>query len=205
MPTEIVLLSGGVEGEYLANVLGQANPKLSVVCVETAEGLAEACLPACDGDGPENGRRLIAYCTNVIVPRKILDHVASPAYNFHPGPPCYPGTGAANFAIYDGATTFGVCAHEMLAKVDSGAIVGVDEFDIPAKTRFIDLEILAYKQMLKLFQRLAPDLACSDLPLLPIDASWGKRKTSKADLERMKGITADMSEDEIRLRWRAFG
>jgi len=207
MPTEIVLLTGGVEGEYLANVLGQANPELSIVCVETADELREACLPSDPAERPDDGQRcrLIAYCTNVIVPPDILDHVASPAYNFHPGPPEYPGSSVAGFAIYDGAKTFGVCAHEMQASVDSGAIVAVDEFDVPENARFTDLEILAYKQMLKLFQRLAPDLACRDEPLTPIDVNWGARKTSKADVERMKEITADMSEDEIRLRWRAFG
>jgi len=207
MPTEIVLLTGGVEGEYLANVLGQANPDLSVVCVETLEGLRDACLSSNSVEESDAGpkRRLIAYCTDVIVPQEILDRVASPAYNFHPGPPAYPGSSAASFAIYDGARTFGVCAHEMKAKVDSGAIVGIGEFDIPENTRFTDLEILAYKQMLTLFQRLAPDLACSDQPLARIDAEWGQRKTSKADVARMKEITADMDEDEIRLRWRAFG
>jgi len=207
MPTEIVLLTGGVEGEYLANVLGHVNPELSVICVETEDELREVCLSAGPDEGADDRRRcrLIAYCTDVIVPQDVLDGVASPAYNFHPGPPEYPGSSAASFAIYDGAETFGVCAHEMQARVDSGAIVGVDAFDIPENARFIDLEILAYKQMLKLFQRLAPDLAGSDQPLPPIDAGWGKRKTSKADVRRMKELTPDMSEDEIRLRWRAFG
>jgi len=207
MLTEIVLLTGGAEGEYLANVLSHANPELSITCVETADELREACLSSGPVERPDDGHddghgcRLIAYC----MPQDVLDGVASPAYNFHPGPPEYPGSSAASFAIYDGAGTFGVCAHEMQARVDSGAIVGVDAFDIPESTRFIDLEILAYKQMLKLFQRLAPDLACSDEPLARLDIKWGERKTSKADVERMKEITADMSEDEIRLRWRAFG
>ncbi len=207
MPNEIVLLTGGVEGPHLANVLVELNPRLFVACVETLDQLRDACLsPAPDGH-PEAGfqRRLIAYCTDVIVPPEILGCVASPAYNFHPGPPAYPGTGVANFAIYDGARTFGVCAHEMEASVDSGTIVGVDEFDIPENIRFMDLELLAYKQLFVLFVRLAPDLACSDQPLAGIDAEWGSRKTTKADLQRMQTVTAEMSEDEIRLRWRAFG
>jgi len=203
MPNEIILLTGGAEGPYLENILKNLNPKMSVVVVETREGLRRACMSPLPND--QFVRRLIAYCTDIIVPQEFLDHVATPAYNFHPGPPAYPGTCVANFAIYEGAKTFGVCAHEMQASVDSGAIVGVDEFDVPENARFIDLEILAYKQLFQLFARLASALACTDAPLNTIDAEWGPHKTTKADLERMKEFTADMSEDEIRRRWRAFG
>jgi methionyl-tRNA formyltransferase len=200
MPKEIVLLTGGVEAPHLSEMLLGLNPALFVTAVETREQLIETC----QQPGAEH-RRLIAYCTNVIVPAEALDAVMAPAYNFHPGPPEYPGACSAGFAIYEGARTFGVSAHEMAERVDAGEIVGVGEFDIPENTRFMDLELLAYGQLFQLFARLAPDLALSDEPLAKMDVAWGGRKTSKADAERMKEITADMSEDEIRLRWRAFG
>ena len=89
-------------------------------------------------------RRLIAFCTSVIVPAEVLDAVMAPAYNFHPGPPTYPGSHVASFAIYDGADMFGATAHEMAAKVDSGPIVGVEWFQVPDGLRFTDLEINAF-------------------------------------------------------------
>jgi len=203
MLNEIVLLTGGVEGPHLAMVLNNHNPDLSIVCAETASELEAACLgPDRDQNSPP---RLIAYCTNVIVPASVLDAVHAPAYNFHPGPPTYPGAHAAGFAIYDGAAHFGVTAHEMERSVDSGVIVGVDWFDLPENSRFTDLELKAYGQLLQLFNRLAPWLATNADPIPALDMGWGERKTTSADVERMKELDADMSEEEIKRRWRAFG
>jgi len=206
MLNEIVLLTGEVEGPHLAAVLTSHNPELSVICAETASELKVACL-AGEAGAPDSGinRRLIAYCTNVIVPASVLDAVTHPAYNFHPGPPTYPGAHASSFAIYEGARRFGVTAHVMERSVDSGAIVGVDWFDVPENERFLDLELKAYGQMLHLFNRLAHWLATSEVPLTELDMSWGARKTTTADYEKMKQFDGDMSEEEIKLRWRAFG
>ncbi|HIM24292.1 MAG TPA: hypothetical protein EYM29_01570, partial [Rhodospirillales bacterium] len=44
-------------------------------------------------------RRLIAFSTSVIVPKAILDGLETPAYNFHPSPPTYPGSHATNFSF----------------------------------------------------------------------------------------------------------
>jgi methionyl-tRNA formyltransferase len=59
--------------------------------------------------------RLIAFTTDVIVPPDILDHLGFGAYNFHPGPPHFPGWAPALFAVHHHATEFGVTAH-MMAK-----------------------------------------------------------------------------------------
>ena len=52
----------------------------------------------------------------------MLDAFAGPSYNFHPGPPNRPGRYPSVFALYDNARHFGITVHEMLPKVDSGAI-----------------------------------------------------------------------------------
>jgi len=203
MPDEIILLTGGAEGPHLANILTQINSELSIECVESLDQLQGIC--QLSPHSKSTVRRLIAYCTDVIVPTGILQAMTGPAYNFHPGPPAYPGAHAASFAIYDGARKFGVCAHEMAPRVDSGSIVGVEEFGVPENARFLDLEILAYKKLFQLFGRLADNLASRDVPLDRLDISWGDRKTRKADFARMKVFDADMDEAEIRRRWRAFG
>ncbi|MBT3909609.1 MAG: hypothetical protein HOF27_07995 [Rhodospirillaceae bacterium] len=200
MPNEIILLSGDVEGSHLGGVLREHNPNLKVIYVAEPEALRDACL------APGAGmRRLIAFCTSVIVPSDILSAVDGPAYNFHPGPPTYPGTHVAGFAIYDGATKFGATVHEMEASVDSGAIVGVDWFDIQDGLRFADLEILAYRSLVQLFLDLAPALATDDAPLPTLDMAWAEKTTTNKDAERMREIDDTMSEEEIKLRFRAFG
>ena len=77
------------------------------------------------------GTRLISMLTDVIVPENILSGLDGPAYNFHPGPPEYPGSHAASFAVYYDADGFGVTLHEMAAQVDSGPIIEVRRYDMP--------------------------------------------------------------------------
>ncbi len=200
MPAEIVLLTSDAEVPHLTEILKRHNPALTVVPAFDRGSLASACEQAADGNW-----RLIAFCSSVIVPAEILSASGGPAYNFHPGPPTYPGSHVASFAIYDGAEMFGATVHEMAAQVDSGPIVGVEWFQVPDGLRFMDLEIKAYRALVKLFMDLAPHLASDDAPLPRLDMAWGERATTKQDFERMGQIDDTMSEAEIKLRFRAFG
>ncbi|MED5395542.1 MAG: formyltransferase family protein [Pseudomonadota bacterium] len=202
MPEEIILLTGEAEAPHLASVLQNYRPGLSVFISQSLDQVEATCRAPEPAGG---SRRLIAYCTSVIVPAAVIDAMSGPAYNFHPGPPTYPGARAASFAIYESVGRFGATAHVMLEKVDAGPIVGVDWFDVPEGIKFMDLEIMAYKALFTLFKRLARHLATNDAPLPEISAQWTGRKTTEQDFKTMQILVADMSEDEIRLRYRAFG
>ncbi len=202
MLEEVILLTSEVEAPFLGDMLRQFNPALITVHAETKDQLIDACAKPPPGGG---ARRLIAFCTAVIVPAKVLDSLPGPAYNFHPAPPSYPGSHPASFAIYEGAELYGVTAHEMVAAVDAGAIVAVDWFDMPANPRFTDLETLAYRALVSLFAQLAERLATDNTPLPPSGDVWFGPKRTKQDFERMQEFTADMDEEEIKRRFRAFG
>ncbi len=202
MPEDVVLLTGEVEGPHFRAILQNAKPSLTVHHAETLEALRAICARPPEGGG---ARRLIAFSTGVVVPKAILEGLGTPAYNFHPGPPTYPGSHAASFAVYEGATRFGATVHEMVPRVDSGPIVAVEWFEVPAGVRFMDLELMTYKVLLKQFAELAPTLATSDAPLPRIDATWSGKRRTNAEFEKMKELAADMDEAEIRLRYRAFG
>ena len=202
MPEEVVLLTGEVEGPHFRAILQSVNRSLIVHHAETLEALAAICGAPTQGGGL---RRLVAFSTGVIVPVAILEGLGTPAYNFHPGPPTYPGSHAASFAIYEGAERFGATVHEMTARVDAGPIVAVEWFDIPANVRFMDLELATYKVLLNMFTDLAPQLAATDAPLPRTEVQWSGRRRTKAEFEKMKALEADMDEAEIRLRYRAFG
>ncbi len=202
MPEEIVLLMGEMEGPHFGAILQSFNPALAIIHVEAAEELESRCLKPTPGGGL---RRLIAFSTSVIVPGAVLDGLGAPAYNFHPGPPTYPGTNAASFAIYEGADKFGATAHVMEQKVDCGPIVAVEWFEVPEGVKFMDLELRTYEILLKMFVDLAPHLATSDRPLDIIDIQWSGPKHTRAEVEAMKELEPDMDEDEIALRYRAFG
>ena len=101
----IILLTGPVEQTTLGDLLRAHNPQLTLQPVVTAEdfaGLDAAIL---------RRSRLVAFSTPVIVPADLLKGLGYGAYNFHPGPPHYPGWAPAHFALYGGATTFGATAN----------------------------------------------------------------------------------------------
>ena len=202
MPEEIVLLAGEVEGPHFGGILETCNPELAVVHAQTVEELEAVCLKPTAGGGP---RRLIAFSTSVIAPGPVLEAVDGPAYNFHPGPPTYPGSHVASFAIYEGAEKYAATAHVMEEKVDCGPIVAIEWFDMPPDVKVAELELETYKLLLRMFNDLAPRLATSDEPLPALDVQWSGPKRTIAQYEAMKELEPDMDEEEIRLRYRAFG
>jgi methionyl-tRNA formyltransferase len=206
MPHEIILLTGDVEGPHLAAALTAHNPSLHVNHVDGADSL-RAALDLAGGAAANAGRRLVAFCTGIVVPPDVLDALPGPAYNFHPGPPTYPGSWAAGFALYDGAARFGATLHVMERRVDEGAIVDVDWFDMPAgvKLRCDELEVLAYQRCIALFQKYETHLAAMDAPLPLSSETWSGIKRTKAQAEAMREPPRDASEEEIRRRFRAFG
>src|SRR5690348_17102203 len=67
-----------------------------------------------------SGDFIISYLSRWVIPEGILSKATS--INFHPAPPEYPGIGCINFALYEGATSFGVTCHHIAKKVDTGSI-----------------------------------------------------------------------------------
>jgi len=199
MPDRVVLLTGEVEAPHLTALLRQHAPDLRIDVVEDADSLAAAFA----GDGA--GTRLVSLLSGVIVPADILSALYGPAYNFHPGPPEYPGSCAAGFAIYDGAETFGTTLHEMAPRVDSGPIVEVRRFPVPPSAKFQDLEIEAFKSVIEMFRDYAGHLATDDAPLPRSGEAWQGRPRTQAEADRLCRVEADLSEEEIVRRYRAFG
>jgi methionyl-tRNA formyltransferase len=195
----IILLTGVASQQFaLTELLKAHNPALSFRCAVTAEELAAI--------EPEVLReaRLLAFTTSVIVPEHILAALGHGAYNFHPGPPQYPGWAPAHFALYDGARTFGATAHVMAARVDSGPIVGVESFIIPDKISVRGLEQIAYVRLAHLFWRMSRDLACDPTPLAALEIAWCGIKSTRQMYREMCELPAGISAGELARRVRAF-
>ncbi len=199
MPNRIVLLTGDVEAPHLTRFLQHYNPEL---IVDWVDSLARLRMSFANGSA---GCRLVALITDVIVPDDILSALDGPAYNFHPGPPEYPGSYAAGFAVYEGALSYGVTLHEMAAKVDSGPIVDVRRFDIGETAKFQDVEIEAFNLAIEMFKLYAEHLATNDTPLPHTNEVWSGKTRTRAEAEHLKQLASDLSEDEINRRYRAFG
>jgi len=195
----ILLLTGPAEHAALAPVLRRHNPRLAIEPIATAEELR-----AVDASLLRRSR-LVAFVTMVIVPGDILAAIGHGAFNFHPGPPDFPGWAPAHFALYARARQFGVTFHVMRGLVDSGTILDADLFPLAPGTSVLQLEETAYAHLAAMFWRWAGALA-SQAPLSPrVAMQWGAKKNSRRSYQRLCSIPVDISEDDLALRMSIFG
>jgi hypothetical protein len=195
----IILLTDPVEVGPLSEALLRHNPHLTIRPATTLDDLNAI------GATLLRRARLIAFASTVVVPGRILKRLGHGAYNFHPGPPNYPGWAPAQFAIYDGAAGFGVTVHVMHEQVDSGPIVAVDLFDVPAAATPEALDTLAYTRLARQFFALAPALATSPHALPPLPIQWCGRKGTQRRCAALCEIPLDIARDELARRVAAFG
>lgn len=195
----IILLTGPVEEATLAAVLRAHNPQLNIRGIKSLAEL-ETLEPELLARA-----RLIGFVTPVIVPKRILQGLGYGAYNFHPGPPHYPGWVPSHFAIYDGATEFGATAHVMNERVDTGPIISVELFGIRPNTTVEGLEHLALTSLARLFWNLANLLATHSEPLNPLEITWSGRKSTRRNYAALCEISAEISKNELERRIGVFG
>jgi methionyl-tRNA formyltransferase len=195
----IILLTGEVEQPALSSLLRRHNPQLAVLPVERLEDLAAITT------GMLRRSRLIAFATTVIVPGSVLDELGHGAYNFHPGPPEYPGWAPAHFALYDEADQFGVTLHAMVKRVDAGPIVDVARFPIPAGIGVAGVEERAYLQLIQMFARFAAALAGSAKPLAESEMQWSGKRNSRRAYQAICDIPLNIAKHDLERRIKVFG
>ncbi|MBU0726194.1 MAG: hypothetical protein KJ904_06365 [Alphaproteobacteria bacterium] len=199
MPESIILLASRPTAYHVAAALEQHKAGLNILYASTAEQLADV------AGSIDGATRLIGFCTDVVVPAEILGRLSGPAYNFHPGPPEYPGAFPISLALYDGATRFGTTLHEMAVQVDSGPIVGALAFDVPPEADLIWMKARAQKAAFRLLLHFSRPLATSDTALPPLaGAQWGARRASRRYVKSLTPIDPGLPPEEATRRRRAF-
>jgi len=199
MPKEILLLTDEAMAGLLGAELTRHAPMVALSVLTSMADVEERFSRGLEG------ARLIAAGTDVILSQEHLNALPGPAYNLHPGPPEYPGLFPSVFALYDGAAQFGTTVHEMALEVDSGPIIAVERFDIPAEADRMMLDRLSLASLMGLFSALADRLALSDDPLSPVEESWGQRKWTRKDFAALCQLPEDVDEAEFQRRHRAVG
>jgi methionyl-tRNA formyltransferase len=195
----IILLTGPAERPTLAAALRSHNSQLTIWPAETLSDLATL--------EPELLRRarLVAFTTPIVVPAAVLNQLGYGAYNFHPGPPYFPGWAPAHFAIYHRATEFGATVHVMVERVDAGPIVGVNLFRIPVNVGVHQLEAMAYTRLALLFWQNAKLLATQTELLTELPTQWSGQKTTRRHYAELCDIPLDISKEELERRIAVFG
>jgi methionyl-tRNA formyltransferase len=197
MPDRLILLTGEFDAGVIVERFSRCNPNCPVEWVTTLGGLLEAV-----ARGP--AARLVSFCSGVIVPGEILERMAGPSYNFHPGPPTFPGRHPECWGAYLGAERFGATLHVMTPRVDEGPIIATKWFDVPPGAGQSVIAKGGFAASVDLLVGWRQALMTSDEALVPNGERWEGRKWRRADLDALSRVTADIDEAEFERRRRAF-
>ncbi|MEK9671407.1 MAG: formyltransferase family protein [Rhodospirillaceae bacterium] len=194
----ILLLAEADELPGVTKLIEGARPDAQVIGVSTLRELDAA-------TADPTGLRLVAFCTDVIVPAAVLARLDGPAYNIHPGPPTVRGIYPSVFALYQGFDRYGATLHEIAEEVDFGPITAVKYADIRGGTDRIRLELMARELVTRLISSHAAALVDQDSPLPHIAEAWSGPAWSKRDFDDLCRLPDNITEDEYQRRYRAVG
>ena len=169
----LIVLTEAESAPSLLSMLTNARPKAKMACAESLEDVQGHCRAKL------NGLRLIAFCTDIIVPTSVLELCDAGAYNFYPGSPGYPGLFPSCFAIYEGAISFGATAHRMTQDIDAGEIVGTEIFEIPQDIDRFTLDSKSFEAITRLFSVSPINLLISVHPFLPVEKNGQEEHAEK--------------------------
>jgi methionyl-tRNA formyltransferase len=152
-------------------------------------------LPASDGQRDV----VISYLAPWVVPPVVLKRARVAAINFHPGPPEYPGIGCTNFALYHHARVYGVTAHHMAERVDTGRIIAVRRFPVHDHDTVLTLTRRCYDHLPILFKDvIGTYLSTGRFPAS--EERWARKPYTRRDLERLCEVRMDMPPEEVKRR-----
>lgn len=129
------------------------------------------------------------------------------AVNLHLAPlPEYRGCNQFSFAIFHGATHFGVTIHQIDAGVDSGPILFEDRFLLDKNIWVKDLYALSVQKGLTLFQQTLADLINANYEATQqtqLIASRGLNEFKRKDIDIIKQLNFEESASKTQARIRA--
>lgn len=132
------------------------------------------------------------------------------AVNFHPGPPEFPGSGCTNFALYEGAETFGVTAHLIEKVVDSGQILAFRRFPIAAEDNLHTLTKKTHSALFALARKLISDALHDPKWIHRIIADgdpgvcWSGTRKRMSAVDEFAQIPLSITKSDLERRVRAF-
>lgn len=148
------------------------------------------------------GDLIISYLSRWVVPASVLGRARVAAINFHPATPEYPGIGCNNFALYDGAATYGATCHHMAATVDTGRIIDVTRFRVAADETVASLLQRTYAAMWAQFEKVMTGYLHAGV--FPVSAEqWTRPPFTRVQFEALRRIDPGMPADEVARRVRA--
>jgi len=151
---------------------------------------------------------IICFRSYYILKKKQIEKSRFAAINFHPGPPEYRGIGCINYALYDNVKKYGVTAHIISKKIDSGKIIDVKRIRILKKDNLESLLRKTYfaqyfqaKKVIKLLSRNNNNL--TNLIYKYRKVKWSRIIKKRKDLDKFYELKRNITKDEFKRKIRA--
>jgi methionyl-tRNA formyltransferase len=151
-----------------------------------------------------SGDYIFCFRSKIILSKSLIDKAKIVAVNFHPGPPSYPGSGCINYALYEDAESYGVTAHLLAEKVDSGSIISYKEFPIQPSDTVDSLLKRTHIELLQLFKEVTTEILKYNAEYIEKclfnlrDLKWSGIKRKISELDKLSIIDIGCSEAEIK-------
>ena len=127
---------------------------------------------------------IISFLCPWVLPASVLD--GRHAINFHPGSGNYPGVGAYNFALHEGATYYGAVCHRMEPQVDTGLHIMQREFRISPRDTVETLKFRTMIVMLEMFHGIIEFIAHDGIDALPAyHGGWRRKPFTRKQLNQL--------------------
>ena len=147
---------------------------------------------------------LISFLNKSYISDKLRRKIKINSFNFHPGPPEYPGYGCYNFALLDKINFYGSTVHIINKKFDNGEIVDVKKFKISYKKINLDKLIsMTHKNMSKQSKKFINEILKDKLKV-ENNFKWRKRAYTKKEFESAREIKLNDSKKIILKKLKAF-
>jgi methionyl-tRNA formyltransferase len=135
---------------------------------------------------------VLSYLSKKILRKKFLQTTKKYNINFHPGNTKYPGIGCFNFALYNNERSYGVTAHIMCKKIDTGKIIAEKNFKINRKFNVKMISEKSYLKMFGLYKQILFMIKKNDIKFSNI--KWKRRPYKRSDLNKLSKININDSK-----------
>lgn len=147
---------------------------------------------------------LISFLNSVYIDKNMRKKIKKNSYNFHPGPPEYPGFGCYNFALLDSVRSYGCTVHLINDNFDNGKILRVNKFKVSFKKMNLEKLIeMTHKNIIKQAKKFINDIL-NDKLKIDNKLKWKKKAFTKKEFEIAREIKLNDSKKNILKKIKAF-
>ena len=147
---------------------------------------------------------LISFLNSRYIDSTVRKKIKLGSFNFHPGPPDYPGFGCYNFALLDKVNFYGSTLHVINDKFDNGKIINVKKFKISYKR--IDLNkliIMTHRNITKQAKDFI-DLVRGGRLKIKSNLKWKRKAYSREEFEKARKIKLTDTKSNVLKKIKAF-